>query len=367
MRTTTITLTIILCIILLIEVVKGRDYYDIVGVSRDATPKQIKKAFRTKSAKIHPDANPDKKDEYMELVNAYGVLNDADKRRIYDQYGEEGLKNGGGGGGGNPFDFFSNFGGFNFGGRQQQGGGQQMEKGEDLIIDLEVSLRDLYLGKIIEAAHKKQTICHKCRGTGAKKATDVTQCSGCRGTGIKTKVQQMGPGFVQHIQSTCDECGGKGKKVTSTCTHCHGHKVETGEDSHLISVERGMSDGDRIIFQGKADENPDTLPGDVIFQVVTVPHKKFVRKGHDLHYPMTISLLEALNGFTKTIKHLDAHIVEVSRSDVTKPGQILTIQGEGFPHRDDPSQKGNLFVEITVRFPTTVSSEQKEGFAKLLS
>eukprot|EP01111_Echinosteliopsis_oligospora_P000974 TRINITY_DN1122_c0_g1_i2.p1 TRINITY_DN1122_c0_g1~~TRINITY_DN1122_c0_g1_i2.p1 ORF type:complete len:357 (-),score=115.27 TRINITY_DN1122_c0_g1_i2:18-1088(-) len=351
-----ITITII-CLLFIYPtiVICSRDYYDIVGVSRDATPKQIKKAFRSKSAKIHPDQSPESKDEYMELVNAYGVLNDADKRRIYDQYGEEGLKQGGGGGGGSPFDFFSGFGGFNFGGRQQQG--QQMEKGDDVVIDLEVLLRDLYLGKVIEVAHKKQTICSKCRGTGAKKASDVTTCSGCKGSGVKVKVQQMGPGFVQHIQSTCDECGGKGKKVTSTCTHCHGHKVETGEDTHLISVERGMADGERIIFSGKADENPETLPGDVIFQIVTIPHKKFVRKGNDLHFPLSISLLEALNG----------HMVNILRSDVTKPGQILTVAGEGFPHRDDPSQKGILYVEISVKFPTSVSSAQKEGFAKLLS
>jgi DnaJ-related protein SCJ1 len=345
----------------------GKDYYDTLGVSRDATQAHIKKAYRKLSLQYHPDKNPgeENRKRYYDIQAANEVLSDPDKRKIYDQYGEEGLKQNAGGGGGNPFNPFEMF----FGQRQGGGGGggaQQMQKGPDVEIDLEVTLQDLYLGRTFEVAQKKQTLCHKCRGTGAKKASDVTTCGGCKGTGMKVKVQQLGPGFVQQTQTVCDECGGKGKKVTSTCPHCGGKKVEAGEDILTISVEQGMQDGERITFQSQSDEAPDSTPGDLHFKLVTVPHKKFTRKGDDLHYSLTVSLLEALVGFSKKIKHLDGHLVEIERKDVTKPGQVIPIQGEGMPQHNFPSQKGNLYVEITVKFPASVTEEQKEGFKKLL-
>lgn len=341
----------------------GKDYYDILGVSRDSSGSHIKKAYRKLSLQFHPDKQPDMKDRYLEIQTAYEVLGDADKRKVYDQYGEEGLKGnmGGQGAGFNPFDMF-------FGGRQAGGaaGAAQMQKGPDVELDLEVTLQDLYLGRTFEVVQKRQTLCHKCRGTGAKKASDVTTCSGCKGTGMKVKVQQLGPGFVQQTQTVCDECGGKGKKVTSTCPHCGGKKVETGEDTLTIIVERGMQDGERITFPSQSDEAPDSTPGDLHFKLVTLPHKRFTRQGDDLHYSLTVTLLEALVGFSKKIKHLDGHLVEIERKEVTKPGQIIIISGEGMPMHNFPSQTGNLYVEVTVKFPTTVTEEQKEGFKKLL-
>jgi len=342
----------------------GADYYEVLGLSRDATASQIKKTYRKLSLKYHPDKDPSEeaKKKYVELTTAYDVLGDEEKRRIYDQYGEEGIKNQGQHAH-NPFDIFSAFG---FGGRSNTGSSQMQNKGPDLEIDLEVTLKDLYLGRVIDVAHRKQTLCHKCRGTGAKKASDVTTCGGCKGTGMKMKVQQLGPGFVQQTQTVCDECGGKGKKVTSTCPHCGGKKVEVDEDNLMVSIERGMVDGERITFSQQADEAPDTTPGDLIFRIVTAPHKRFVRQGDNLHFSLTISLLEALVGFNKKIKHLDGHIVDVVRAEVTKPGQVITIQGEGMPQHNFPSNTGDLLIEITVKFPTSLTEEQKEGFKKLL-
>eukprot|EP00026_Physarum_polycephalum_P008756 Phypoly_transcript_08856.p1 GENE.Phypoly_transcript_08856~~Phypoly_transcript_08856.p1 ORF type:complete len:365 (+),score=60.90 Phypoly_transcript_08856:88-1182(+) len=342
----------------------GTDYYEVLGVPRDATESQIKKTYRKLSLKYHPDKDPSEeaKKKYVELTTAYDVLGDEEKRRIYDQYGEEGLKNQGQHVH-NPFDIFSAFG---FGGRSNTGSAQMQNKGPDLEVDLEVTLKDLYLGRVIDVAHRKQTLCHKCRGTGAKKASDVTTCGGCKGTGMKMKVQQLGPGFVQQTQTVCDECGGKGKKVTSTCPHCGGRKVEVDEDNLMVSIERGMMDGEKITFSQQADEAPDTTPGDLIFRIVTAPHKRFVRQGDNLHFSLTISLLEALVGFNKKIKHLDGHIVEVVRTEVTKPGQVITIQGEGMPQHNFPSNTGDLLIEITVKFPTSLTEEQKEGFKKLL-
>lgn len=343
------------------------DYYDVLGLSRDASDSQISKAYRKLSLKYHPDKDPSEeaKKKFHEVSHAYEVLGDEEKRRIYDQYGEEGLKHNGQQNFHNPFDIFSAFGGGfgSAGGRQQM----QQNKGPDLEIELEVTLKDLYLGRIIDVAHRKQTLCHKCRGTGAKKASDVTTCGGCKGSGMKVKVQQLGPGFVQQTQTVCDECGGKGKKVTSTCPHCSGKKVEVGEENVMVSIERGMQDGEKITFSQQADSSPDTTPGDLVFRLLTAPHKRFIRKGDDLHFQLTVSLLEALVGFSKKIKHLDGHTVDVIRTEVTKPGQVITITGEGMPQHNFPSQTGDLHIEITVKFPTSLTEEQKEGFKKLLS
>eukprot|EP01112_Ceratiomyxa_fruticulosa_P001467 TRINITY_DN1160_c0_g1_i2.p1 TRINITY_DN1160_c0_g1~~TRINITY_DN1160_c0_g1_i2.p1 ORF type:complete len:370 (+),score=77.55 TRINITY_DN1160_c0_g1_i2:183-1292(+) len=359
--------SVVLVLLLVCAVEGAQDYYALLGLSRSASPSEIKKAYRKLSLQYHPDKNPGPENEkkFVELANAYEVLSDPDKRRTYDQYGEEGLKQQGGGGGfTNPFDIFASFGGFKF----QQGGGanSMQQRGPDVEVDLECTLKDLYLGRTFKVAHKKQQLCTHCRGTGAKKASDVQTCPGCKGTGMKVKVHQLGPGFVQQTQSPCDECGGKGKKVTSTCHHCHGKKVEPSEEELTVIVERGMQDGQQITFEGQGDEAPDTQPGNVHFRIVTVPHKRFTRKGDDLYHQASISLLEALVGFTKKIKHLDGRMVEITRTEVTKPGFVLTIEEEGMPVHNYPSQKGKLFVEFTVRFPTSITDEQKEGFKKLL-
>ncbi|GAM22337.1 hypothetical protein SAMD00019534_055120, partial [Acytostelium subglobosum LB1] len=247
-------------------------------------------------------------------------------------------------------------------------GGQQMQqqRGADIELDIEATLKDLYVGRTTHVTHKKQILCHKCRGTGAKRAEDVTVCTGCNGSGIKTKIQHLGPGFVQQMQTTCDECGGKGKKVTSKCPHCKGKKVEIGEETYTIYIEKGMADGQTIKLDGMAEEAPDTTPGDVIFKIVQVPHPQFTRAGDNLHYRMAITLLEALTGFDKTIEHLDGHKVRVHRETVTRPGFVMDIEHEGMPHHSFPSQTGALYIEFTVIFPTELTAEQQSAFKKLL-
>jgi len=343
----------------------GKDYYEMLGVSRDASPQKIKRAYRELSLKWHPDKNPGNQEaskKFMDIGNAYEVLSDESKRRIYDQYGEEGLKQGGSGGAQfrNPFDIFSSFG---FG---QQQGQQEQKKGVNIEIPLEVSLKDLYLGQELKVAHKKQVLCPKCRGTGAKDPDDVYVCPECKGSGTKIYTQQLGPGFMTQTQRTCDKCGGKGKIVKTTCPFCQGKKVSVDEDTFTITVERGMPDGHQIVFEQEADESPEVTPGDVIFKIKTMPHKRFERRGNDLHMKMTISLLEALVGFSKNIKHLDGHEVIVKRDEVTKPGEIINIEGEGMPHHNYSSQSGNLYIEFIIKMPAKLTEEQKQGFRNLL-
>jgi DnaJ-related protein SCJ1 len=348
-------------VILLVDA--GKDYYAILGVSKNASIREIKKAYRELSLKWHPDknkGNPEAEEKFVEISNAYEVLSDEDKRRKYDQFGEEGLKDGGKTHFTSPFDIFRNFG---FGGPQQE---QQENKGPSVLIPLEVTLKDLYLGKEIRVAHKKQILCPKCRGSGAKRAEDVTICPKCKGSGTILFTQQLGPGFVTQTQRPCDKCGGKGKIVKSTCPYCSGKKVSVGDDSFTILVERGMPDGHEIVFEQEGDEEPDVTPGDVIFKLVTISDSKHIRNGNDLSIKFKISLLEALIGFKKFFYHFDGHEVLISKSDITKPGEIIKIPEEGMPFHNDPSRTGDLYVQFEIEMPKMLTEEQKEGFKKLL-
>ncbi|EGG21667.1 heat shock protein DnaJ family protein [Cavenderia fasciculata] len=363
-----------LLVILLVVVglcLGGKDYYEVLGVSRDSSPSEIKRAYRKLSLQYHPDKNPtpEGQEKFLEMTKVYETLSDSEKRRIYDQHGEEGLNRQNGGGGQDFGDFFSNifrgFGGGGGGGHQQQH--QAQPRGADIELDLEVTLKDLYLGRTSRVTHMKQILCQKCRGTGAKKASDVKTCTGCQGSGIKVRVQQLGPGFVQQVQQVCDECGGKGKKVASKCPHCSGKKVEIGEETYTVIVEKGMHNGQQIKLDQLGEESPDMTPGDVIFRIVEIPHSKFRREGDHLHHNLSITLLEALTGFDKTITHLDKHNVRVQSGDITIPGQVIEVLEEGMPHHQYPSQMGNLYVHITVDFPKDLTNDQKEPKQKSIT
>jgi len=335
----------------------GADYYKILGVPRGASIREIKKAYRELSRTYHPDKNPEHKDKYLEFTKAYDVLSDEEKKKIYDLHGEEGLKRGAGGHAHDPFGGLFNF-GF---GQQQQG----VQKSAETVIPLEVTLDDLYNGRTIRFLHEKQGHCQKCGGSGAKDPNDVRTCGGCSGTGMKVKVIQQ-PGFMQQFQTVCDECGGKGKIVKSQCPHCRGAKVAMHSTKHILMIEQGMADGADIRLDGEGSTNPDMLPGDLVFKIVTLPHKKFARNGADLEYFMTISLLDALVGFRAEITHLDGHKVPVARDEITPPGFVLTIPGEGMPHHNTPSVKGTLYVKFTVKFPTTLTKDQQDQLRTIL-
>jgi DnaJ-related protein SCJ1 len=375
-----VALGVALCVLVLLactwEASADEDYYGLLGLTRGASDADIKRAYKKLALKWHPDvykgADQDEaKKKFQKLSHAYEILKDKEKRAVYDQYGEEGLKQqagrGGGGGFTDPFDLFNSFGfGFPGGQRGQRGQRDEERTGPPLHVDLEASLEDLYNGRSLTVTQKKQILCHRCRGTGAEDPDDVTKCPVCGGSGVRLITQQLGPGFITQTQTTCDKCGGKGKIVKGTCPVCKGHKVESGEDTITVIVEKGMRDGHEITFQGESHEHPEHLPGDLIFKITTVPHSRFIRKENDLYMNATITLLQALVGFKKVYKHLDGHSIIIERSGVTKPGLVMTVPGEGMPMYEDSDRFGDLHVEFTIKFPTTVTDEQKEGFKKLL-
>ena len=328
---------------------------------------QIRKAYRKLAKQYHPDRNPGKEAEkrFQEIAEAYEVLSDDDKRQIYDQHGKEGLKqqDGGGGGGrfgGSMFDQF--FGGGRGRGRQQQ------KKGPTLVLDLPVTLRELYVGTKIEVELSKQVMCDSCRGSGARSAEDLKTCKTCKGEGIRIVHHQLGPGFVQQSQETCHKCGGKGKIIKAKCLTCKGAKVIHGTDDLLIEIEKGMADGQQLTFSRAGDqtEDIDTTPGDVIYELRTAPHRRFTRRGDDLYMTQVLTLLEALSGFETTFSHLDGHKVTLKRSKVTQPGFVMKVPKEGMPAHNFASEKGDLYVTFTVVLPSKVSAADKATFSTML-
>ncbi|KAI9013971.1 hypothetical protein CLU79DRAFT_767884 [Phycomyces nitens] len=345
---------------LAVMVEAGRDYYRILDVPRDASKSQIKKHYKKLSRVYHPDKNPNDKEaaaKFMELADAYSVLSDDEKRPIYDRYGEEGLeqhKSGNGGHHQNPFDIFSHF----FGGGHH--GHAQERKGPNMQVVLEVSLEDLYNGANIEVDISKQAVCDHCHGSGARRSEDIVTCPVCSGRGVTLARIQIAPGMVQQIQQTCDKCGGKGKTIKTPCPVCAGKKVRRANEQYSIAIDKGMNDGETVVLEQEGDEYPDAVPGDIIFVVSTLPHAVFERRGQALYTKQHITLIEALTGFEKTLKHLDGSTVTLARQGVTQYGFVQTIKGQGMPLHDNPTQHGDLFVEYNVVFPTHIDPEVVE-------
>ncbi|GAA5853728.1 hypothetical protein JCM3766R1_002876 [Sporobolomyces carnicolor] len=337
-------------------------YYDILGVSRTADDKALKKAYRKLSKQYHPDKNDSEEAQvkFLEITRSYEVLSDKDKRQIYDRHGEAGLKqsesNGGGpGGGGDPFDVFRRAFGFGGGGA---GGGSGQRRGQNMLAEIEVDLKAMYQGDSIKFSIARKAVCEQCDGSGARSDKDIVECPVCEGRGIRLVRHQLAPGIFQQVQMHCDRCQGRGRTIKHLCSTCRGHRIVDTQSDLVLHVDRGLPEGSEIVFEGEADEAPDVVPGDV---VVRVRSKRelggFMRKESNLYWKEVISVKEALLGFKHTVKGLDGHDIVLSRVGVTtQPGFVDVVPGEGMPiyHL---SGHGDLFVEYQVVFPPTLSDQ----------
>ncbi|XP_015923737.1 dnaJ homolog shv isoform X1 [Parasteatoda tepidariorum] len=325
------------------QVFGGRDFYAILGVSRSASLNQIKKAYRKMAKELHPDKNPDDpnaQDKFQDLGAAYEVLSDEEKRKTYDQYGEEGLKNDAFGGGNDPFaSFFGDF-GFFTGGGGSRNGQREIPRGGDIIMDLWVTLEELYSGNFVEVVRNKPV---------TKPAKGTRQCN-CRQEMV---TRQLGPGRFQMTQQTiCDECPNV--------------KFVNEEKILEIEIEQGMKDGQEQRFVAEGEPHIDGEPGDLRIRIQTLPHPLFERRGDDLYTNITISLTDALTGFTLEIPHLDGHKVEVTRDKITFPGARIRKKNEGMPNYENNNLKGTLYITFDVDFPKgELTSEQKEKIKEI--
>jgi len=336
--------------------VKETKLYDTLGVSPSASDPELKKAYRKLAMKWHPDKNDGDaaaEKKFKEISFAYEVLSDEKKRRIYDEGGETALKEGGtGGGGGSPFDIFDMFFGGGMGGGHRHHRGPQ--KGKDVVHQLKVSLEDMYNGATKRLSLQKNIVCDKCGGKGGK-AGAVSKCMVCRGTGIQVKVHQLGPGMMQQIQSMCRECDGKGERINpkDRCKTCHGRKVVKHSKILEVHVDKGMIEGQKVMFHGEGDQEPDLEPGDVVIVLVEKDHPVYHRQNEDLLMKMDISITEALCGFQRVINTLDQREIVVTSmpGEVVKYGDVKCVHGEGMPIYRDPFSKGRLIIQFKVDFP----------------
>ncbi|OCF71658.1 chaperone regulator [Kwoniella mangroviensis CBS 8886] len=333
------------------------EYYDLIGVAPNADEGEIKKAYRKKALRAHPDKGGDP-EHFKELTHAYEVLSDSNKRAIYDQAGKAGLEGGGGMGGGmDPQDLFSQLfgggGGFFGGGGGSRNAGPR--RGKDLVHRISVTLEDLYKGKVQKLALSKSVICKSCEGRGGKKGA-VSTCTGCQGRGVKVMLRQLGP-MMQQIQQPCGECEGTGEMMNpkDRCKNCNGKKTISERKVLEVHIDKGMKSGQQIKFQGESDQAPGIIPGDVVIVIEEKPHQRFQRKGDDLYCEAEIDLLTALGGGEFAIEHLDERALHVTivPGEIIKPGALKVISGQGMPSYRH-HELGDLYVRLNVVFPDTI-------------
>jgi DnaJ-related protein SCJ1 len=340
-------------------------------------------------AKTHSN-NQSAHDKFVAIAEAYETLSDEESRRIYDQYGHEGLKQHKQGGGRgqhhDPFDLFSRF----FGGSGHFGhhGHSGKRQGQDKRGTITLPLRDFYNGVEKEFEIEKQVVCSACEGSGSKDGK-VDTCQTCGGRGITIQRHNIAPGIFQQVQAHCQSCGGKGKTIRHPCPICNGQRVTREKEKYTLHVERGVPRGAEVRFEQEADEHPDWEAGDLIIEVQEgEPHigqdaanedplartdgTFFRRRGQDLFWREVLSLREAWMGdWTRNITHLDGHVVKLHRprGKVIQPGQVDVIDGEGMPlwhpdHAVPETEFGKLHVEYVVVLPDQMESGmEKEFFA----
>lgn len=331
--------------------VKETTFYDILGVKPGCSPDDLKKAYRKLALKYHPDKNPDEGERFKQISQAYEVLSNPEKKKIYDQGGEQALKEGNMSSSSfsSPMDLFEML----FGDRK----GSNSRKGPDVVHQLSVSLEDLYKGTVRKLALQKSVICSKCDGIGGKKDA-VEICSTCEGSGCYIQVERLGPGMVQQVRSTCNECKGYGERIKpkDRCKLCQGKKTVRDRKILEVYVEKGMMHRQKIVFAEEGDQDPNRGPGDIVVVLDEKEHEVFKRSGNDLVMCMNLQLVEALCGFQKVIQTLDQRdlVITALPGEVVKQGDLKCIPNEGMPTYKDPMNKGRLIIQFTVNFPNSM-------------
>lgn len=345
------------------------DYYEVLGVSRDASDQELKSAYRKQAMKYHPDRNPGNhvaEEKFKEASEAYQVLSDTEKRAAYDRYGHAGVGAGGPGGFGGPFagsvdlgDIFGDLFGemFNMGGGQQRATRQR--RGDDLRYDMAIEFEDAVFGMEREIRVRRREACETCHGTGSTSGKGPSTCPQCQGRG-QIRYQQ---GFFS-VARTCSACGGAGSIVTDPCTVCRGETRVTKEIKLNVKVPPGVEEGTRIRYGGEGDAGRSGGPSGDLYIVLSIrSHDFFERSGYDLHCVIPISFPQAALGAEIEIPGIDG-AVTLKIPEGTQSGKDLRIRGRGVPHLNDKG-RGDLVVQVVVQIPKKLNRAQRELVSKL--
>jgi len=352
-----------------------RDYYEVLGVSKEATKDEIKKAYRKQALKYHPDKNPgDKKAEehFKEAAEAYEVLSNDEKKARYDRYGHAGMGSSGGGFSGNTMtmeDIFSSFGdifGDAFGGFGAFGGGgrrgRRVNKGTNLRVKVKLNLREIASGCEKKIKVTKYNNCDTCGGTGAADSSSISNCSTCHGSGHVTRVTNTMLGQMQ-TTAVCPACGGEGKTITKKCTSCYGEGIVQKEEVIKINIPAGVGKGMQMTVSGKGNApRRGGINGDLLVVIDEEEHPDLIREGNDLIYNLFISIPDAVLGTHVEIPTVDTN-VKIKIEPGTQPGRILRLRGKGLPEVNGYG-RGDLLVNVNVWIPKSISREELRLFEK---
>jgi len=339
-----------------------RDYYEVLGVAKNASEAEIKKAFKRLAMKFHPDRNPDDssaEEKFKEAKEAYDILSDSQKRAAYDQFGHAGVEGGagfgaGGFGGGASFsDIFGDVFGDIFGGGRA-GGGSRARRGADLRYNLELTLEEAVKGTTVKIRVPTMVECKECTGTGARKGTSPTTCTTCNGIG-QVRMQQ---GFFS-LQQTCPKCHGTGQMISDPCPACHGQGRVQEQKTLSVKVPAGVDNGDRIRLSGEGEAGEKGAPaGDLYVQIAIKPHKIFERDESDLYCEVPIAFVSATLGGELQVPTLEGR-VKLKIPAGTQSGKLFRLKGKGvISVRGGPP--GDLICKVNVETPVNLNSKQKE-------
>jgi len=351
-----------------------RDYYEVLGVSKNAAEDEIKKAYRKMAMKYHPDKNEGDKaaeEKFKEAAEAYDVLGNASKKQKYDQFGHAGFSAGGGGGHGDfssMDDIFSAFGDiFGSGGSGFGGGsgrsGRRVNRGSNLRIKVKLDLNEILSGVEKKIKVNKYVSCVPCKATGAQNGSGFSNCNTCRGTGQVTRVVQTMLGQMQ-TASTCPSCGGEGQIIKEKCKSCYGDGIIKGEEVININIPAGVAEGMQLSVQGKGNAAArGGISGDLLIVVEEAEHATLKRDGNNLLYNLFISVPEVILGTSAEINTLDGK-AKIKIEPGTQSGKVLRLRGKGLPNING-YERGDLLVNVNVWTPQTLNKEEKQLLEKL--